>query len=138
MTQETLKDRLDRLSAHVTNNDLHYDGRYFEGGVFMDLTHCTHGDRGHFDNDSDGELIAALWNAYRSGQLDRVMKVRRSIGAEAYDLHSLRHTKASELAAAGHDDATIMSITGHKSVAALRVYTDAARQKARAMKAQEK
>lgn len=74
--------------------------------------------------------------SYR-GAHDRVMKVRRAIGAEAYDLHSLRHTKASELAAAGHDDATIMSITGHKSVAALRIYTDAARQRARAVKAQE-
>lgn len=74
--------------------------------------------------------------SYRAAH-DRIMKVRRAIGAEAYDMHSLRHTKASELAAAGHDDAVIMSITGHKSVSALRVYTEEARQRARAMKAQE-
>lgn len=65
----------------------------------------------------------------------QIMRVRREIGAEAYDIHALRHTRASELAAAGHDDATIMSITGHKSVAALRIYTEEARQMARAKKA---
>lgn len=75
--------------------------------------------------------------SYRAAH-DRVMKVRKVIGAEEYDLHALRHTKASELAAAGHEDAVIMAITGHKSVAALRIYTEEARQKARAMKAQEK
>lgn len=74
--------------------------------------------------------------SYR-GAHDRIMKVRKQIGAEAYDIHALRHTRASELAAAGHDDATIMSITGHKSVSALRIYTEEARQKARAMKTKE-
>lgn len=72
--------------------------------------------------------------SYRAAH-DRIMKVRRAIGAEAYDIHALRHTRASELAAAGHDDATIMAITGHKSVAALRIYTEEARQRARAEKA---
>lgn len=75
--------------------------------------------------------------SYRAAH-DRVMKVRTLIGAEKYDLHALRHTKASELAAAGHDDAVIMAITGHKSVSALKIYTEEARQKARAIKAQEK
>ncbi|MBW4982533.1 tyrosine-type recombinase/integrase [Mameliella sp. CS4] len=67
-----------------------------------------------------------------SAARQRFMRVRKRIGAEAYDIHALRHTRASELAAAGHDDATIMAITGHKSVAALRIYTEEARQKARA------
>lgn len=74
--------------------------------------------------------------SYRAAH-DRIMRVRKLIGAEAYDIHALRHTRASELAAAGHDDATIMSITGHKSVSALRIYTEEARQKARAMKTKE-
>jgi len=74
--------------------------------------------------------------SYRAAH-DRIMKVRRQIGAESYDIHALRHTAASELAAAGHDDATIMAITGHKSVAALRIYTEEARQRARAKKARE-
>ena len=67
-----------------------------------------------------------------SAARQRFMRVRKRIGAEAYDIHALRHKRASELAAAGHDDATIMAITGHKSVAALRIYTEEARQKARA------
>lgn len=75
--------------------------------------------------------------SYRAAH-DRIMKVRKRIGAEDYDIHALRHTRASELAAAGHDDATIMSITGHKTVAALRIYTEEARQRARAEKTQEK
>lgn len=69
--------------------------------------------------------------SYRAAH-DRVMKVRKLIGAEAYDIHALRYTRASELATAGHDDATIMAITGHKTVAALRIYTEEARQRARA------
>ncbi len=63
----------------------------------------------------------------------RVMRgLREAIGAQAYDLHALRYTAASELAALGCDDETIMAITGHTTTAMVRRYAGAARQKARA------
>ena len=39
------------------------------------------------------------------------MKVRKEIGAEEYDIHALRHTTASELAALGLSDDLIMAVT---------------------------
>ena len=90
------------------------------------------------------EALFILPNRDKTGPLsyraahDRVMRVRKLIGAEAYDLHALRHTRASELADAGHDDETIMAITGHKTKAALRIYTEEARQRARAKKVAER
>jgi len=60
--------RLAELTAKTTDEDLHEEGRYFME-YFRDLTHCSHGDSGNFDNRHDGNMIAALWNAYRSGQL---------------------------------------------------------------------
>ena len=94
----------------------------------------------------DAEPRRALFifpNARRTGPLsyraahDRIMKVRKRIGAEAHDIHALRHTAASELAARGLDDETIMAVTGHTTVSALRIYTEEARQRARAKKARE-
>ena len=65
-----------------------------------------------------------------------VMQVRRQIGAEAYDIHGLRHAAAAELAAAGCTDELIMAVTGHESRASVVRYAGAARQKARAKEAQ--
>lgn len=75
--------------------------------------------------------------SYR-GAADLVMAVRRQIGAEAFDLHGLRYAAAEELAAAGCSDDEIAAITGHKSRAMVARYAGPARQKARALKAQEK
>ncbi|NOX40114.1 MAG: tyrosine-type recombinase/integrase [Alphaproteobacteria bacterium] len=66
-----------------------------------------------------------------------VMKVRKEIGAEEYDIHALRHTTASELAALGLSDELIMAVTGHTSRASVVRYAGAARQKARAQVAQD-
>ena len=66
-----------------------------------------------------------------------VMKVRKEIGAEEYDIHALRHTTASELAALGLSDDLIMAVTGHTSRASVVRYAGAARQKARAQGAQD-
>jgi len=66
-----------------------------------------------------------------------VMKVRKEIGAEEYDIHALRHTTASELAALGLSDDLIMAVTGHTSRASVVRYAGAARQKARAQVAQD-
>jgi integrase len=74
--------------------------------------------------------------AYR-GAADAMMTARRTIGAEAYDIHSLRHTAASELALAGCTDELIAAVTG-QSMAMVARYTATARQKVRAIKAQGK
>ena len=66
-----------------------------------------------------------------------VMQVRKEIGAEEYDIHALRHTTASELAALGLSDELIMAVTGHTSRASVVRYAGAARQKARAQVAQD-
>lgn len=49
--------------------------------------------------------------------------------------HGLRHTVATKLADAGADDRTIMSVTGHRSVAMVQRYTALANQKRRATRA---
>lgn len=64
--------------------------------------------------------------------------MRKQIGAEAYDIHSLRYSAASELAAAGCSDDEIKAITGHTTSAMVAKYAGAERQRARAKKAQEK
>jgi integrase len=73
--------------------------------------------------------------AYR-GAADQMMKLRKEIGAEAHNIHAIRHTVASEIGASGTDD-DVMSITGHTTSAMVRHYAGAARQKARAEKAQK-
>jgi len=69
---------------------------------------------------------------------DLVMAVRVAIGADAYDLHSLRYATAAELAALGCSDELIMSVTGHKTSAMVARYAGPARQKSRAKEAQGK
>ena len=67
-----------------------------------------------------------------------VMAVRVQIGAEGHDLHALRYSAASELAAAGCTDELIQAITGHTTPAMVRRYAGAARQRARAKEAGER
>ena len=74
--------------------------------------------------------------SYR-GAADLVMAVRTKIGAEAFDLHGLRYSAAAELAALGLDDDHIAAVTGHTSKAMVAKYAGAARQKVRAIRAQE-
>ncbi len=67
-----------------------------------------------------------------------VRTVRKAIGADAYDIHALRHSAASEIAAIpGMTGEHVMAITGHSSTAMLHLYAGAASQKARAKEAQE-
>ena len=80
---------------------------------------------------SDSQPVSYLAAAFA------VMKVRKEIGAQEYDIHALRHTTASELAALGLSDDLIMAITGHTSRASVVRYAGAARQKARAQVAQD-
>jgi integrase len=75
--------------------------------------------------------------SYR-GAAHLVMAVRKAIGAEAYDLHSLRHSTASELLAAGCTDEQVAAVLGHSSARTVPVYTASIRQMERAKQAQEK
>ena len=66
-----------------------------------------------------------------------IMEVRREIGAKAWDIHSLRHTAASEIAALpGMTVDHVKAITGHSSDDMARLYSGIAAQKARAKEAQ--
>lgn len=67
-----------------------------------------------------------------------IKAVRDEIGAQAWDIHGLRHYAASELAALGMSDEEIASITGHTSSAMVRLYAGKAAQRARAIRAQAK
>jgi integrase len=75
--------------------------------------------------------------SYR-GAADLVMTVRRKIGAEAFDLYSLRHTTASELLAAGCSDEEVAAVLGHTSARTVPIYTATVRQISRAKDAQGK
>ncbi len=93
------------------------------------------------DTPRDGLTIVTAHHgrpmSYR-GAHQIVMAVRRQIDAEAYDLHGLRYSAASELAAAGCTDEQIQAITGHTTTAMVRRYAGAARQLVRAKEAQER
>jgi integrase len=66
-----------------------------------------------------------------------MMDLRRQIGAEAYDIHSLRHSAASEIASLpGMTADHVRAITGHSAVSMVRLYAGEAMQKARAKEAQ--
>lgn len=66
-----------------------------------------------------------------------VSDVRKRIGAEAWDIHSLRHSAASEIASLPEmTPEHVMSITGHASVQMVRLYAGTAMRNARAKEAQ--
>ena len=75
--------------------------------------------------------------SYR-GAAQRMQQLRKEIGAEEHTIHAIRHTVASEIAAAGGTDDEGMAITGHKSRAMYAHYSAAARQEARAKAAQKR
>jgi integrase len=81
--------------------------------------------------DDDGRPLR-YWQARHA-----VAAVRAQIGAEAYDIHALRYTAAAELAALGCSDDLIMAVTGHSTAAMVAKYAGPARQKVRAIRAQE-
>ena len=88
-----------------------------------------------------GETILTAYRketpwSYR-GAADAMMKLRKEIGAEKFDIHAIRHTVASEIGAAGSDE-EVMSVTGHNTRAMVALYAGKARQEARAKQAQKK
>lgn len=79
----TLAARLAELRTKATDDDLADQGHHFgdESG-YSDLTNCNHGECGYFCHRGDGPLIAALWNAYRSGQLITLADAEAMVRAE--------------------------------------------------------
>ena len=62
------------------------------------------------------------------------MNVRKEIGAEKYDIHSLRYNADCDLALAGLDDIEIGSMTG-QTTQTVQHYTKSVRQMANAKRA---
>lgn len=56
-----LANRIERLSAAATREELRDGGRYF-AETCDDLTRCRHGETGEYLHGKDGELIELLWN----------------------------------------------------------------------------
>jgi len=69
---------------------------------------------------------------------DMMLKERRRLGLEAYDLHAMRYRGIKELALMGCDDDQIASYSGHKSKAMIVKYAGEARQEIRARQARIK
>lgn len=66
-----------------------------------------------------------------------IRDVRGKIGAEAWDIHALRHSAASEIASIpGMTREHVAAITGHTSAGMVHLYAGGAMQKARAIEAQ--
>lgn len=88
-----------------------------------------------------GLFIVAQDNGLRVGYnlaWKDIMAIRREIGAEAYDIHALRHYAASQIAALpGMTADHVRAITGHSAVDMVRLYSGKAMQRARAKEAQE-
>lgn len=84
MTADTnISARLVSLRAKATDDNLADEGHHFRDGMgYTDLTQCNHGDFGYFCNRGDGPLIAALWNAFRKGQLIPLADAEAMVAAE--------------------------------------------------------
>ncbi|TFL16231.1 tyrosine-type recombinase/integrase [Jannaschia formosa] len=67
-----------------------------------------------------------------------MLKERRRLGVEAFDLHALRYRGVMELALAGCTDDEIASYSGHASKEMIRHYAGKARQETAARRALEK
>lgn len=68
---------------------------------------------------------------------DLMLKARKRLGLEAYDLHALRYRGVKELAWAGCDD-EIAAYSGHATKEMIAKYASEARQEMRARQAREK
>lgn len=75
--------------------------------------------------------------SYRN-MADLMLKERKRLGLEAYDLHALRYRGIKELAWARCDDDEIATYSGHATKAMIIKYAAEARQEMRARQAREK
>jgi len=67
-----------------------------------------------------------------------MLRERRRLGLEAYDLHALRYRGVQELAWQGCTDDEIAAYSGHATKAMIEKYAGEARQVMRARQAREK
>ena len=67
-----------------------------------------------------------------------MLRERRRLGLEAFDLHALRYRGIKEHAWAGCDDPEIASYSGHKTTAMIAKYAGEARQEMNALRARLK
>lgn len=90
--------------------------------------------------DAEGPILVALGGSRLTyGALAQLMlKARKRLGVQAYDLHALRYRGVMELAWAGCDDDEIMSYSGHDTKEMVIKYAGIARQQMRAETAAEK
>jgi integrase len=73
-----------------------------------------------------------------SGMYQMMLKERRRLKLTKYDLHAMRYRGVMELAYAGCSDDEIMAYSGHDSKEMVVKYAGEARQRMRAMSANEK
>ena len=69
---------------------------------------------------------------------DLMLKERKRLGLEAYDLHALRYRGVKELSWAGCDDDEIAAYSGHATKEMIAKYAGEARQEMRARQARGK
>lgn len=69
---------------------------------------------------------------------DRVMAVRKKIGAEKFVIHGWRYSAAVALAEAGCSDSEIQAVTGHRTLEMVRKYRAQANQKRLSKAAQKR
>lgn len=77
-------------------------------------------------------------NLTKSQVQKAVMSVRKEIGATDYVIHGWRYNAAKELAEAGCSDSEIQSVTGHRTLAMVQKYREAASQRKLSKQAQGK
>lgn len=73
-------DMQDVIKSRITDEDMHESGRYFMD-YFRDVTSCSHGDTGDYNNPHDGRMISELWNAHRAGKLITEAECQRRVDA---------------------------------------------------------
>lgn len=99
-----------------------------------DLVKCLHLAKRHGNCKTILSTIKGDPMQYATAQRD-IMKLRKHIGAEAHSIHDVRHTVASEFAAAGAEDKDGMAVTGHRSSTMYEYYSASTRQKIGAKRA---
>ena len=67
-------------------------------------------------------MLALRWDACQDGYVT-FWKTKKGIVSRDIPLHTLRHTALSRMIAAGHEDYTVMEISGHSSTRMLARYT---------------
>lgn len=138
-TGQRIGDVLTMEWAHIRGDAIEVDQNKTGAALILPMTDALKECLRRAERAGDTILTAhrktGPWS-YR-GASDAMMKLRKEIGAEAYNIHAIRHTVASEIGAAGSDE-EVMAVTGHTTTAMVRHYAGKSRQEARAKDAQKR